>query len=118
MGVLSVTLFQIPVKCSEETQVPQILNLHNYIRGFLYLLIRVQLCKFIHTYLLTNLLTYLFSYLLTYLLTHLLTPWSRILLQRLTGSQLVKKKSPHFMESEGSLPHSQVLATCHYPEAA
>ena len=28
---------------------------------------------------------------LTYLLTYLLTPWSRLLLEKLTGSQLVKK---------------------------
>ena len=25
---------------------------------------------------------------------------------------------PHFMEPEGSLPHSQVPAICHYPEPA
>ena len=34
-------------------------------------------------------------YLLTYLLTYSLTPWSRILLEKLTGFQLVKK-SPIF----------------------
>jgi len=28
---------------------------------------------------------------LIYLLTYLLTPWSRVLLEKLTGSQLVKK---------------------------
>jgi hypothetical protein len=33
----------------------------------------------------------LFTYLLTYLFTYLLTPWSRVLLEKLTGSQLVKK---------------------------
>ena len=33
----------------------------------------------------------------------------------LRGLQLVKK-SPHFTEPEGSLPHSQVPATCPYPE--
>ena len=42
-----------------------------------------------------NLLTYLFIYLLTYLITYLLTylliPWSRVLLEKLTGSQIVKK---------------------------
>ena len=43
---------------------------------------------------------------------YLLTPWSRILLEKLTGSQLVKK-FPYFMEPEGSLPHSQV--PCSYP---
>ena len=30
-------------------------------------------------------------YLLAYLFTYLLTPWSRVLLENLTGSQLVKK---------------------------
>jgi hypothetical protein len=45
------------------------------------------------------------------------TPWSRVLLEKLTGLQLVKKY-PHFMEIEGSLPHSQVPFTCLYPEPA
>ena len=35
----------------------------------------------------------------------------RIFHEKLTGPQLVKK-SPHFMEPEGSLPHSQQPATC------
>jgi hypothetical protein len=35
----------------------------------------------------TRHITYLFSYLLIYSLT----PWSRVLLEKLTGSQLVKK---------------------------
>jgi hypothetical protein len=48
------------------------------------------------------------------LLTCLLSPWSRVLLEKLTGSQ--SRNSPHFMETEGSLPHSQVPATCPYPE--
>ena len=51
----------------------------------------------------------------SYLLTYLLTPLSRVLLQELTSSQLVKK-FPHFMEPEGSLPHLQVPATCPYPQ--
>ena len=38
------------------------------------------------TCLLTFLLTYLLTFLLTYLLTYLLTPWSRVLLEKLTGS--------------------------------
>jgi hypothetical protein len=42
-------------------------------------------------YLFTYLLTYLLTYFLTYLLTYLLTPWSRVLLENITGSQLVKK---------------------------
>ena len=45
------------------------------------------------------------------------TPWSRVLLEKLTGSQQ-SRNSPHFMEPEGSLPHSQVPATCPYPESA
>jgi hypothetical protein len=36
-------------------------------------------------------LTYLLTYILTYLLTYLLTQWSRVLLEKLTGLQLVKK---------------------------
>ena len=40
---------------------------------------------------LTYLLAYIPTYLLTYLFTYLLTPWSRVLLEKLTGLQLVKK---------------------------
>jgi len=47
----------------------------------------------------------------------LLTPWSRVLLEQLTGSQLVKK-FPEFVETKGSLPHSQEPATIPYPEQA
>jgi hypothetical protein len=50
-------------------------------------------------------------------LYYLLTPCSRVLLEKLIGLQLVKKY-PAFMEPEGSLPHSQVTATCFYPEPA
>ena len=42
-------------------------------------------------------------------ITYLLTPWSRVLLEKLTGFQLVEK-FPYFMEPEGSLLHSQVFA--------
>ena len=35
-------------------------------------------------------LPYLLTYLLTYSITYLLTPQSRVLLEKLTGSQLVK----------------------------
>ena len=45
----------------------------------------------------------------------LLTPWSRVLLEKLISSLLVKK-FPTFYAHEGSLPHSQVLANCPYPE--
>ena len=41
--------------------------------------------------LLTPLLTYLFTDLFSYLLIYLLTPWSTVLLEKLTGRQLVKK---------------------------
>ena len=41
--------------------------------------------------------------------TYFLAPWSRVLLEKLTGFQLVKK-FPHVMEPEDSLPHSQVPA--------
>ena len=44
---------------------------------------------------LTYSLTYILTNLLTYLLTYLLTPCSRVLLEKLTGSQPVKK-SPAF----------------------
>jgi len=37
----------------------------------------------------------------------LISPWSRVLVEMLTGSQLVKE-FPHFMYPEGSLKHSQV----------
>jgi len=50
----------------------------------------------------------------TYLL---LTAWSSVLLEKLTGSQLLKK-FPHFMEPKSSLPHSQMPDTCPYPESA
>ena len=43
-------------------------------------------------------------------LTYLLTPWSRVLLEKLINSQLVKK-FPAFMELE-------VPSTCPYPEPA
>jgi len=48
--------------------------------------------------------------------THSLTPRSTVLLQKLIIFQ--SRNSPHFMEPEGSLPHSQVPATCPYPEPA
>ena len=38
-----------------------------------------------------SLLTYLHNYILSYLVTYLLTPWSRVFLEQLTSSQLVKK---------------------------
>jgi len=46
---------------------------------------------------------------------HLLTAWSKISLENLTGSNLVNKNSPHFMEPDGSLSYSQEPASCPYP---
>ena len=44
------------------------------------------------TYLIIYLISYLLiTYLLTFLLTYLLTPWCRVLFEKLTGLQLVKK---------------------------
>ena len=44
--------------------------------------------------LLLSVFTYLLTYLFTYLLIYLLTPWSRVLLEKLIGFQLVKKFHP------------------------
>ena len=52
---------------------------------------------------------------LTYLLTYLLTPWSRVLLEKLTGSA-ASQEIPRILEPEGSSPYPQVPANCPYPE--
>ena len=44
-----------------------------------------------------------------------LTQWSRVLPEKLTGVQLIRN-SPHFMEPEGSSPHSQEPTTFPCPE--
>ena len=59
-------------------------------------------------------LTYLLTY---YLITYYHTPRSRVLLEQLSGSQLVKK-FPAFYGTESSLPRLQVPATCPYLEPA
>ena len=67
------------------------------------------------TYLLTYLLNH-FTHSLTSLthsphsLTHSFTPWSRIHLEKPTGSQ--SRNAPPLMELEGFLPHLQVAASC------
>jgi len=43
-------------------------------------------------------------FLYCFVYVYLLTPWCRVLLEKLTGLQLVKK-FPHFTEPEVSLPH-------------
>ena len=48
------------------------------------------------TYLLTYLFTYLLTHLLTYLLTYLLSPRNRVLLENVTGFQLVQKFSTFY----------------------
>jgi hypothetical protein len=48
------------------------------------------------------------------LMTYLLTPWNRVPLEKLSGTQ--SRNSPHYVEPEGSLPHSQVPVICPYPE--
>jgi hypothetical protein len=58
--------------------------------------------------------TVITTYLPTYLLTHSLTPCCRILLEKLTVTQLVKYYPVFFMEPEGSLPCSQKPATGPY----
>ena len=44
----------------------------------------------------------------------LMTPWARVLPDKLTGTQLVKKY--HTLEPKGSLLHSQVPSICSYPQ--
>ena len=55
-----------------------------------------------------------FRRLLNYLLTYLLTPWSRVLLQKLTGPQLVK--FPTFYWTRRFITAFQSVTTCPYPE--
>ena len=57
------------------------------------------------------LLLLILTYLVTYLLSYLLTPWSRVLLEKLTEFQLVKNFTA-FNGTKSSLPHLQVPATC------
>ena len=55
------------------------------------------------------------KYVQTFILTYIITPWTRVLLVKLTFSQLVKK-FPVFYGSESSLPLLQELVSCPYPE--
>ena len=48
--------------------------------------------------LLTYLFTYLLTYFLTFLLTYLLTPWSRVLLEKLTGFA-ANQEIPHILRN-------------------
>ena len=76
----------------------------------------VILCNFTHSLLtirqtreLVRSMRHLLTYLRTCFLTYLLTPWSSVLLEKLTSSQLVMKL-PAFYGTRGSLPHSQAPA--------
>ena len=91
-----------------------------YLLNFLISYLLTYLLNRLFAYLLTYFLTYVISYLLSYFLlthliiyslTYLLTPKSSIFLEKLTGSHLVKK-FPALYGTKGSLPHSQVHATC------
>ena len=55
------------------------------------------------------------TYLLTYLLPHSMQQSPSCEANRFAASQAIP---PHFTEPEGSLPHSQLPATCPYPEPA
>ena len=60
-----------------------------YVRTYLFTYLLTYLLTYILTYVLTYLLTYILTYVVTYLLTYLLTPCSRVLIEKLIGSQLV-----------------------------
>jgi len=84
-------------------------DMHTYLLAYLlnYLLTYFLAC------LLAYLLTYLLAYLLTYLLTYLPTPWSRALLENVTGLQPVKK-FPAFYGTRRFITEF----TCPFPEPA
>ena len=67
-----------------------------YFLTYLLTYILTYLLTFLLTYVLTYVHTYLLTFSLTYVLTYLLTPWSRVLLVKLTGFQLVKKFSAFY----------------------
>ena len=47
---------------------------------------------------------------------YLLTPWSRVLLEKLTGSA-ASQEIPRIFGTRSSSPYSQVPATCPYPNS-
>ena len=73
--------------------------LHTYLLNYLHTYLHTYLLTYLHTYFLIYLLTYLLTYIhtylltyfLTYLLTYLLAPRSRVHLDKLIRSHLVKK---------------------------
>ena len=48
-------------------------------------------------------------------LNYLLTPWSRVLLEKLTGSA-ASQEIPRIFGTQSSSPYPQAPATCPYPE--
>ena len=65
---------------------------HTYIHIYIRTYIRTYIHAHIHTYIThTYIYTYVHTYIHTYIHTYLLTPWCRVLLEKLTGLQLVKK---------------------------
>ena len=56
------------------------------------------------------------TYLLTYLLTHSLSPWSRVLLEKLTGSAASQEIPSTLWNPKVSSPYSQVPVISLYPE--
>jgi len=66
-----------------------LLHAYTFTRLHAYTLAHLHTCTLAHLH--TCILAYLHIYILTYLLTYLHTPRNRVLLEKLTGSQLVKK---------------------------
>ena len=58
-----------------------------------------------------------YGVIVTVKMAYLLTPWCRVLLEKLTGLQLVKK-FPTFHGTRRLLPHSKASTTCLYPGPA
>jgi hypothetical protein len=54
--------------------------------------------------------------LLLLLFTYLFTPWSRVLLEKLTVNFAASQEIPAFMEPECPSPYPQEPAICPYPE--
>jgi hypothetical protein len=106
--------------CCDKYHITYLFNLLTYLLTLLTYSLTYYLLTYLTYYLITyllNLLTDLLLTLLTYLLTYLLISWSRVLLENLTGFQLVKK-FPEFYTTRRFIPHSQVPASCDYPEPA
>jgi hypothetical protein len=62
-------------------------------------------------------ISYLFTYLHTYSLTHTLTQWNVVLLEKLTGFQLVKEYPP-FYRNQKFITTFTMPATCPYTDPA